>query len=86
MQEASKSSLNFTFWWKSNFSSFGAIQLFSKVFVLPFAFEEFLYKMHLIQKKIDEEIDDYISKEKQLEFISEYFKFEQLLNEWELCR
>lgn len=41
--------------------------------------QEFLYKMHLIQKKIDEEIDMYISKEEQLEFISEYFSFNKLI-------
>lgn len=41
--------------------------------------QEFLYKMHLIQKKIDEEIDSYISKEEQLDFISEYFSFNKLI-------
>ncbi|PPK57334.1 hypothetical protein B0F89_1508 [Malaciobacter marinus] len=48
--------------------------------------QEFLYQMHLIQKKIDEEIDNYISKEEQLNFISEYFSFKQLINESEFIR
>ena len=36
--------------------------------------QEFLYKMHLIQKKIDEEIENYISKEEQISFLIEFFK------------
>jgi len=48
--------------------------------------QEFLYKMHLIQKKIDEEIDMYISKEEQMDFISEYFRFYELLDDNEFGR
>lgn len=48
--------------------------------------QEFLYQMHKIQKDIDEQIDKYISKEEQLDFISDYFSFNDLLEEIEFNR
>lgn len=45
--------------------------------------QKFLMQMYVIQKKIDDEINQYISQDEQVEFIKEFFKFEDMVNEFE---
>lgn len=45
--------------------------------------QKFLMQMYSIQKKIDDEIEHYISQDEQIEFIKEFFKFEDMINEFE---
>ena len=48
--------------------------------------QKFLMQMYSIQKKIDDEIEHYISQDEQIEFIKEFFKFEDMINEFEVDR
>jgi hypothetical protein len=43
-------------------------------------------QMYFIQKKIDDEINQYISIDEQIEFLKEFFKFEDMINEFEINR
>lgn len=45
--------------------------------------QKFLMQMYFIQKKIDDEINQYISQDEQIEFLKEFFKFEDMINEFE---
>ena len=40
--------------------------------------QKFLIDMYLIQKKIDDEIEQYISKDEQINFLIEFFEFDIL--------
>ena len=46
--------------------------------------QKFLMQMYFIQKKIDDEINQYISIDEQIEFLKEFFKFEDMINEFEI--
>jgi hypothetical protein len=46
--------------------------------------QKFLMQMYLIQKKIDDEINQYISQDEQIEFLKEFFRFEDMINEFEI--
>lgn len=48
--------------------------------------QKFLMQMYFIQKKIDDEINQYISQDEQIEFIKEFFKFEDMINDFEVDR
>jgi hypothetical protein len=43
-------------------------------------------EMYFIQKKIDNEINQYISQDEQIEFLKEFFKFEDMINEFDINR
>lgn len=45
--------------------------------------QKFLMQMYFIQKKIDDEINQYISQDEQIEFLKEFFKFEDMINDFE---
>jgi hypothetical protein len=46
--------------------------------------QKFLMQMYSIQKKIDDEINQYISQDEQIEFLKEFFKFEDMINDFEV--
>ena len=48
--------------------------------------QKFLMEMYSIQKKIDDEINQYISIDEQIEFLKEFFKIEDMINEFEVNR
>jgi hypothetical protein len=48
--------------------------------------QKFLMEMYFIQKKIDNEINQYISQDEQIEFLKEFFKFEDMINEFDINR
>ncbi len=48
--------------------------------------QKFLMQMYFIQKKIDDEINQYISQDEQIEFLKEFFKIEDMINEFDINR
>jgi hypothetical protein len=48
--------------------------------------QKFLMQIYFIQKKIDDEINQYILPDEQIEFIKEFFKFEDMINEFDINR
>lgn len=48
--------------------------------------QKFIMQMYIIQKKIDDEIEEYLTLEEQMEFLKEFFDIEILINDFEMDR